>query len=741
MLHIIIMTKISVGVFMGGMSLEKEVSFNSGRTVCDHLDTQKYTVVPIFQNSVGDLYTIPQKFLYRGKISDFEHRLATEAQHIFWHDLENLIDIAFIAQHGRFGEDGCIQAMLELHHIPYVGSKVFGSALGMDKFLQKIFLDIHGIQTAHGICIEPENIDKLNSAYLEEHQLYFPLVVKPIHEGSSFGVAIVHDILELKQACHKAATIYPAQQQAVLVEEKINGMEFSCIVTQDPKTNKFSALSVTEIVAHTENSIFDYEQKYMPGRATKWTPARCSKNDLQRIEDISIQTVQALDFCTIGRIDGFLKPNGDIIIIDPNSLSGLAPSSFAFVQAAQKKLTHKELINTLLEVEMKKNQPTEKKTQTLFEHNNNKIAREPHKTVIAVIFGGASNEREISLESGRNVIYKLPNDKYQVLPVFLSRALTFHLVSLEQLVLNSTQEIEHSLEKSQQWSLEDIKINADFVFIALHGAQGENGVIQGALEMMKIPYNGSGVLASALCMDKHKTSLLLKACGFDVPKNILVPLDVESWQDHDFSAVTFPSIVKPHNDGCSVGVNKVKNMHELHNALECLKTNGHTYALVEEFIQGLELTVGVLGNKNAASLPPSAAISTQDILSIEEKFLPGAGENQTPAPLPAASLAFVQRTMENIYKTIGCSGYARIDCFYQSPEMSPTGKERVITLEVNSLPGLTPATVIFHQAAEVGMSPTEFLDTIVQLGFEKHGRSKNQEAPVKDNSEKEIAVA
>lgn len=735
------MTKISVGVFMGGMSLEKEVSFNSGRTVCDHLDTQKYSVIPIFQNNAGDLYIIPQKFLYRGKISDFENRLATEARHIFWHDLHNLIDIAFIAQHGRFGEDGCIQATLELHNIPYVGAKVFGSALGMDKFLQKKFLNLRGIQTPHGMRVEPEHIEKIAYTYLKEHRLDFPLVVKPIHEGSSFGVAIVHDIVELKHACLKAATIFPGMQQAVLIEEKINGMEFSCIVTQDPQTREYKALSVTEIVAHDENSIFDYEQKYMPGRATKWTPARCSESDFQRIEQTSIETLYALDFCTIGRIDGFLTTSGDIVIIDPNSLCGLAPSSFAFVQAAQKKINHKELINQLLETEMKKIHPSTKKTAALIAHTNNKIAREPHKTVIAVVFGGASNEREISLESGRNVIYKLPSQKYQVLPVFLSRRLTFHLISPEQLVLNSTQEIENSLEKSQQWSLEDLKINADFVFIALHGGQGENGIMQGALEMMQIPYNGSGVLASALCMDKHKTSTLLKACGFDVPKNILVPLDVDSWENHDFSSVSFPCIVKPHNDGCSVGVNKVKNMHELHNMLLCLKTNGHTHALIEEFISGMELTVGVLGNKNVAALPASAAISTHDILSIEEKFLPGAGENQTPAPLPAESLAFVQSTMENIYKAIGCSGYARIDCFYQSAQISPTGKQRVITLEVNSLPGLTPATVIFHQAAEIGMGPSEFLETIIQLGFEKHGKPKKQEQALQETLEKEIAVA
>ncbi len=476
----------------------------------------------------------------------------------------------------------------------------------------------------------------------------------------------------------------------------------------------------------------------MPGRATKWTPARCSEELLIKIEHVCQDVMKALDFCTLGRIDGFLTPNGDIIIIDPNSLSGLAPSSFAFVQAAQKKLNHAKFIQQLLETEMKKNQSINKDTEPLLEHMNHKVTREPHKTIVAVIFGGASHEREISLESGRNVIYKLPLDTYQVLPIFLSEQLTLHMVTHEQLVLNSTQEIQACLEKSQRWTLEDLQNNVDFVFIALHGGHGEDGSLQGALEMLQIPYNGSGVLASALCMDKYKTTQFLKSCGFNTPRNVLVPLQE---QHSDFSVPPFPLIIKPHNDGCSVGVHKVENDAQLQAAITLLKNNGFEYALIEEFIQGMELTVGVLGNSNVQALPPSATIATQSILSIEEKFLPGAGENQTPAPLSAASLELVQREIENIYKAIGCSGYARLDCFYQSEKISPTGKECVVLLEVNSLPGLTPATVIFHQAAEVGMSPGDFLHKIIELGFEKHGKPKHLTTRTAETSENEIALA
>ena len=145
--------------------------------------------------------------------------------------------------------------------------------------------------------------------------------------------------------------------------------------------------------------------------------------------------------------------------------------------------------------------------------------------------------------------------------------------------------------------------------------------------------------------------------------------------------------------------------------------------LVEEFIQGLELTVGVIGNNRAQALPPSLTVTTNDILTIEEKFLPGAGENLTPAPLPPSTLALIQKTMADAYTALDCKGYARIDCFYQDATISPTKADRVIILECNTLPALTPATCIFHQAAEIGLNPMEFIDLIIELGYENYQQS------------------
>jgi D-alanine-D-alanine ligase len=109
---------------------------------------------------------------------------------------------------------------------------------------------------------------------------------------------------------------------------------------------------------------------------------------------------------------------------------------------------------------------------------------------------------------------------------------------------------------------------------------------------------------------------------------------------------------------------------------------------------------------------------------MQEKFLPGAGENQTPAPLTLEHLQLVQQQIERAYESLELRGYARIDCFFQSAAQSPTGSERVVMLEVNTLPALTPATCLFHQAAEIGMSPMQVIDTIVQLGLEEHGAAR-----------------
>lgn len=732
------MSKLRVGVLMGGMSIEKEVSFNSGRTICDHLDAHAYDIIPLFQTTDNRLFILPWRFLYRGKISDFEHRLEQEAKRVAWDDLKQLIDFMYISVHGRYAEDGTLQGFLEVLNIPYLGAKVLGSALGMDKTLQKKLLESNGIHTPKGITVYPHEATTDITNILKQltlQKLTFPLIVKPNQEGSSLGISIVFKKEELLPALIAARDIHSNKQQPVLIEEKIEGMEYSCITLFDNQTSKPISLPPTEVVIEKGSHVHDYEQKYMPGRAQKFTPARCSKKTLKAIQEACLKATQVLHFKTMSRIDGFVKRDGTIVIVDPNTLSGMAPSSFFFNQAAEIGMSHTDLINHLIETELNTIPTLNKKTKS--KRIMNKRLR------VGVLLGGVSNEKETSLDSGRNIFYKLSPDKYEATALFVDKKLELYPLTQKLLVHNATHEVEHGLDRSTKITWNSLPEKFDFIFIGLHGGVGENGSIQGALEMLGLPYNGSGVAASALCMDKYETNKLLASQGFEVPKNLLI--SKEDWQNNKKQVLekikrdlSLPFIVKPHDDGCSMMVQKIKTFKETEQALNTIFKDTKTHGFLEEFVEGMELTVGVTGNEKPQALPPSQTVIAGDILTIEEKFLPGAGENQTPAPLPKEALKLVQQTMELVYKITGCSGYARIDCFYQTAKQSPTSKERVVVLEINNLPGMTPATCIFHQAAEVGIKPMEFIDQIVQLGLEKHGKSTTPKFQLIDSAQQNL---
>jgi UDP-N-acetylmuramate--alanine ligase len=718
-------SKYKIGIFMGGKSIEREVSFNSGRTIYDHLDTERFIPIPIFQNEDGKLYILPLHFIHRGKISDFQKRLPFEAQKILWSDLPKLVDFMYIATHGRYGEDGTLQGFLEVLNIPYLGTKVLGSALGMNKAMHKKNLASYNVKVPQWFTLTPQDINQLSPKIILKKiiskNINFPLVIKPVHEGSSLGIQMVFNEKEFLLAIKKATNIYSHKQQNVIVEERIQGKEFVCVSMQEKHKNnhRWRSFPLTQVIIDEKHTIFDYEQKYMPGCATKLTPAPFSEKDTQNIFNVCHKVSELLHFKTISRIDGILTNDGTVYIIDPNSLTGMAPTTFLFHQAAEIGMSHTQLINLLIEREMENHGFT---FTSFINPNNKKILMK--KLRIAVLLGGNSQEKEISLESGRNVCYKLSPQKYEVIPIFVDSKMNFYKLTQKLLIKNTAKDIEKLVTKKEYLSYDTLENLCDFVFIGLHGGKGENGSIQGMLEMLNIPYNGSGVLASALCMDKFQTNTFLKDNGFEVPQSFL--LNKKSFEQKLFleelqqNKLSFPLIVKPHDDGCSILVHKVTTEKELTTALSNIFNMEKQYALVEEYMQGTELTCGVYGNNEVITLPPSQTVAKNAILSIKEKFLPGEGSNITPAQLPSSSIKLVQTTVKNAYKIVECKGYARIDCFHQNKEQSPTNKERVVILEVNTLPALTPATCLFHQAAEAGIKPMEFIDMIVEMGLQEH---------------------
>jgi D-alanine-D-alanine ligase len=336
--------KLRVGIILGGMSSEKEVSLNSGRNVYDNLDEELYTGVPIFMDVRGRFWVLPWQMISQNTTVDVEERLATEATPVAYEGLKDMIDFAFISLHGKYGDDGCIQGLLELLGIPYTGPGVLASALGMDKHIQQQILRAAGLDVPGGMVVRDEEWRAARAAVKEAILARFslPVFTKPIREGSSVGVTAVRDEADLERGIDEALR----WDRAVLVEEYLDGTEFSCIVLEEE--GEARALALTEI--HPQSEFYTYEDKYMPGRCRKFTPPRTIPADVAaRIEAEAVRAFRALGFRSYGRIDGFYQPDGRILITDPNSSSGMAPSSFFFEQAAHAGLLPSMIISSLIQ--------------------------------------------------------------------------------------------------------------------------------------------------------------------------------------------------------------------------------------------------------------------------------------------------------------------------------------------------------------------------------------------------------
>jgi D-alanine-D-alanine ligase len=332
-----------VGVVLGGISAEREASLASGRQVCVHLNPQKYSVVPLFMDLDGRLWHIPQKLLIQNTTADILARLEVEATRVYYEDLPSLIDFAFIALHGKYGDDGCVQGMLELLHIPYTGSGVLASAVCMDKHMAHRVLKHAGVEVAQELLVEDldwaENPEAIRARIMEAVGL--PCVIKPDREGSSIGVSVVNEKSEIDDALREAFS----WDNLALVEERLEGLEFSCIVLGN---DELQPMVPTETA--TANPYLTYEDKYMPGQSQKITPARVSKEVLEKIQQEVLKAYRALGLTNYGRIDGFLVEGARILITDPNTSSGMNPSSFLFHQAADIGLNPMMLFDRMIEL-------------------------------------------------------------------------------------------------------------------------------------------------------------------------------------------------------------------------------------------------------------------------------------------------------------------------------------------------------------------------------------------------------
>ena len=342
----------------------------------------------------------------------------------------------------------------------------------------------------------------------------------------------------------------------------------------------------------------------------------------------------------------------------------------------------------------------------------------PGRTRVAVLMGGTSAERDVSLSTGRQILNALDPARYQVYALdtasgrkFLPPGGLTH--SLSTLTSADGATAITTLPQLPQAAPDH---RPDVVMIALHGPGGEDGTVQGMLEVLGIPYTGSGVLASALAMDKAMCKRVLTSAG------VRMPQDVTLKRDADLSAVRFdamppPWIVKPSRQGSTIGMTVVTDADELPSALQTAWAHDDT-TLVEQFIRGTEITVPILGNATLEVLPIVEIVPAGGFYDYQAKYTAGATDEIVPARLAPAIAEEARRIAVLCHQTLGCRGMSRTDMI-----VTPDGI--IYTLEVNTIPGMTPTSLLPRAAEAAGLSFSQLLDRLIELALEGKGDAKN----------------
>ena len=306
------------------------------------------------------------------------------------------------------------------------------------------------------------------------------------------------------------------------------------------------------------------------------------------------------------------------------------------------------------------------------------------KLTVALLAGGISSEREVSLNSGEQVFDALDKRKYDIRrydPKF----------DLAQLVQDAAE--------------------IDIALIILHGPFGEDGTVQGMLDLLNIPYQGSGVLGSALAMNKVVTKQLYEKAGLPVPPYIVLNRGETVDGEKCVAKFGLPLVVKPVEAGSSVGMSIVKSADDLQGALDLAGEFDDTI-LIESYIEGTEITAGVIGNNKLEALPLIEIIpdKSHEFFDYEAKYTAGITQEICPARIADELAQKAQKYALLAHQALFCKGYSRTDMILKDDEM--------YVLETNTIPGMT-ATSLFPQAAQqAGMNFSQVLDKLIELGLE-----------------------
>jgi D-alanine-D-alanine ligase len=347
------------------------------------------------------------------------------------------------------------------------------------------------------------------------------------------------------------------------------------------------------------------------------------------------------------------------------------------------------------------------------------VGREKRRVRVAVLMGGRSTEREVSLVTGRMVLDALDPEKYEALPVdaaALGRLPGGAPPALSDGPLLAGVTAPEGLAGGAEAIMapEEDARRPDVAFIALHGRYGEDGTIQGLLELLGIRYTGSGVLASAAAMSKRMSKLIFRAEGIPAPPGVVLEGRAErdrflaEWR-HGLGEIGLPCVVKPNEQGSTIGVTIVRQPEEMAAALDlAFKYDG--VVLVEQFVVGTEITAALLGNREPEVLPLVEIVPRGGFYDYERKYTPGATDEIVPARIPEEQAEAARELARRCHRVFGCRGMSRIDMI--------AGPDQLWVLEINTIPGMTPTSLLPRAAAAAGISFPRLVERLIELALE-----------------------
>ncbi|QAA22118.1 D-alanine--D-alanine ligase [Sporolactobacillus terrae] len=351
------------------------------------------------------------------------------------------------------------------------------------------------------------------------------------------------------------------------------------------------------------------------------------------------------------------------------------------------------------------------------------------RKTVAVLYGGKSTEHEISLLTAFSVINAINLKRYRVLPVYINQdgrwipgsEITGKLESKDQLLLHENSKAEHAVE---HWIAPSSPVDAtsarpDIVFPLLHGPNGEDGTVQGLMELLNLAYVGSGVAGSSVCMDKVLMKDILKTHKIQGPNYLSVSRF--EWESDAPSlilaikrSIGYPCFVKPANGGSSVGISKCVSETDLSAAItEALLYDSKV--IVEEHINGREIEIGVLGNHELSiSVPGEIITKNAAFYDYQSKYHEGNSTLVIPVHLSEKVLAELEETAKRAFAALNLSGLARVDVFLREKD------QRIVVNELNTMPGFTQFSMFPLLWQHTGLSYPQLIETLIDLGLQRH---------------------